>query len=68
MTKRSKTSVAAARRRQEMTRSTATAATQTAAQPSDLHEEYRYVLADLKRFGILAASMVVLLVVLALVL
>jgi len=68
MTKRCKTSVAAARRRQEMTRSTAATATQTAVQPADLHAEYRYVLADLKRFGILAASMVVLLVVLALVL
>ena len=34
----------------------------------DFASEYHYVLSDLKRFGILAASMVVLLVVLALVL
>ena len=35
---------------------------------ADLREEYRYVIADLKRIGIIAAAMLVVLVVLALVL
>lgn len=65
MAKKSKASAAAARRRQQVSRSTVTA--QPAPKPVDLREEYRYVLTDLKRFAILAASMIVLLVVLALV-
>ncbi len=64
MAKRSKTRAAAVRRRQEVTG----ARPEPAVAPVDLHEEYRYVIADLKRFGILAASMFVLLIVLALVL
>ena len=35
--------------------------------PTDLSGEYRYVIADLKRIGIVAASMFTLLVVLALI-
>jgi len=35
---------------------------------SDLREEYRYVIADLKRIGIIAAAMLVVLIALALLL
>lgn len=35
---------------------------------TDLHEEYRYVIADLKRIGVLAVAMLVVLIVLALLL
>lgn len=62
MAKRNKTRVATARRRQEAAK----------AEPPparvDLHEEYRYVIADLKRFGLLAVAMFALLIGLALVL
>jgi hypothetical protein len=37
-------------------------------QASDLREEYRYVIADLKRIGIIAAAMLVVLIALALLL
>ena len=38
------------------------------AQTSDLQEEYRYVITDLKRIGLIALAMLVVLVVLALLL
>jgi hypothetical protein len=46
------------------------AATQarTAAQTSDLQEEYRYVITDLKRIGVIAVIMLAVLIALALVL
>ena len=37
------------------------------AQPANLADEYRYVITDLKRIGLLAAAMFALLVVLALI-
>ncbi len=37
-------------------------------QPADLRDEYRYVVADLKRIGVIAAVMLAVLVVLAFVL
>jgi Tfp pilus assembly protein FimV len=61
---------AATRRRQETVR--ARVPVRTAETPKaevvDLRTEYHYVLADLKRFGILAVTMIALLVLLALVL
>ena len=42
--------------------------TQSRPQVADLREEYRYVIADLKRIGIIAVAMLVVLVVLALLL
>jgi len=47
---------------------TVAAQTQSSAQVSDLREEYQYVITDLKRIGLIAAAMLVLLVVLALLL
>jgi hypothetical protein len=46
------------------------AATQarTAAQTSDLQEEYRYVITDLKRIGVIAVIMLAVLIALALLL
>ncbi|NIV31625.1 MAG: hypothetical protein GWN58_19700 [Anaerolineae bacterium] len=46
----------------------ATAAARSAPKVSDLREEYRYVIADLKRIGIIAVAMLAVLIVLALVL
>ena len=54
--------VATARRRQESTKAVPPPAR------VDLHEEYRYVIADLKRFGLLAVAMFALLIGLALLL
>lgn len=61
MAKRNKTRVATARRRQEAAKAKPPARV-------DLHEEYRYVIADLKRFGLLAVAMFALLIGLALLL
>lgn len=48
---------------------TATAATSVAPKPAaDLKQEYQYVISDLKRIGITAASMFAVLIVLALLL
>ncbi len=68
MAKKSSYAAAAARRRQEVSHSTAAkvAKAPVAPPPVDFHEEYRYVLSDLKRFGLTAAAMIVLLIVLAL--
>jgi len=41
---------------------------QSAPKVSDLREEYRYVITDLKRIGIIAAAMLVVLIALALLL
>jgi hypothetical protein len=46
----------------------ATVAARSAPKVSDLREEYRYVIADLKRIGIIAVAMLAMLIVLALVL
>lgn len=46
----------------------AQAASSTAASASDLKEEYRYVVSDLKRIAVLAAIMLVVLIALALLL
>ena len=61
---------AATRHRQQTVRARVPARTAEAPKPEvvDLKTEYHYVLADLKRFGILAVAMIALLVVLALVL
>jgi len=69
MAKRSKRS-AAARRRHDVVRASAPAhkAQEPKVEAVDFQVEYRYVLADLKRFSILAVAMIALLVVLALVL
>ncbi len=47
---------------------TVAAQVQSSTQSVDLREEYQYVITDLKRIGLIAAVMVVLLVALALVL
>ncbi len=44
------------------------AAAATAARATNLQEEYRYVVADLKRIGVLAVAMLAVLVILALLL
>ena len=41
---------------------------QSASQVSDLREEYRYVIADLKRIGVIAVAMLAVLIALALLL
>jgi len=48
--------------------STIAAQVRSSAQGADLREEYQYVITDLKRIGLIAAAMVVLLVALALLL
>ncbi len=45
-----------------------TASTQSEPQVTDLREEYRYVIADLKRIGVIAVVMLGVLIVLALLL
>jgi hypothetical protein len=49
-----------------METSAAAAPVQPASHVADLQDEYRYVIADLKRIGIIAVAMLVVLVVLAL--
>ena len=46
----------------------ATTQARTAAQTSDLQEEYRYVITDLKRIGVIAVIMLAVLIALALLL
>ncbi len=65
MSKRSRSHAAA--RRKGSYRATARKQAPPEPEPVDFREEYRYVLSDLKRFGILAVSMFALLVILALV-
>lgn len=61
------TRAASVQRRPAATRPESVSASSTAAKrPTDLAREYRYVLNDLRRIGLLAAAMFVLLVVLAL--
>lgn len=68
MAKRSTRSAAARRRRQATRPASAGAKRAKASESVDFREEYQYVLADLKRFGLLAVAMFALLIVLALVL